>query len=254
MWHYLGMKTPYRSSARHFPYKHPLFGTKNSRKTGANSVYYWWWAYLKRNKDYLACCESGGKGRLAELYADFGDVRSDDFKAWWEEGGRGVRLFAEPPAEELVRVLSGGDVVPDVDVLLTVSFPMNFPKRYLMRRFADLLEKTAHSGKRGYQYAKNTQARYKIVGQPNIPALKRALAVYDRVEQAKLSKPKKPYWKIAAELRLVPPEKLVLPTDSKEVAEEKRNIMTAIVGRLKRRAASLIKASSSKVLMLGESS
>lgn len=247
------MKRAYRSSARHFPYKHPLFGTKNSRKTGANSVYYWWWAYLKRNKEYLNCCESDGNGKLAELYADFGDVRGSDFKAWWEEGGRGVRLFAEPRAEELVRVIEGGAAAPDGDGLLTVCFPMNLPKRYLMRRFADLLEQSAHTGRRGRQYAKSSQAKYQIKGQPNIPALKRALAVYDKVEEAKKMKPKKPYWKIAADLKLVPLEKLVLATDTKETGEEKRNVMTAIVGRHKKRAEALIKQSATSRFLWGES-
>jgi hypothetical protein len=37
----------------------------------------------KRNADYIACCDSGGKGKLASLYLDFGDVRGEDFKAWW---------------------------------------------------------------------------------------------------------------------------------------------------------------------------
>jgi hypothetical protein len=50
------------------------------------SPYYWWWAYLRRNKQYLDCCNKDGKGALAKLYMDFGDVRSDDFRAWW--GGK----------------------------------------------------------------------------------------------------------------------------------------------------------------------
>ena len=45
------------------------------------------WAFLKRNKDYLACCQAGGKGSLSKLYADFGDVRGDSFKEWWTSDG-----------------------------------------------------------------------------------------------------------------------------------------------------------------------
>ena len=58
---------------RHFPYKSPKFGTKNKpapKGDWRNTVFYWWWAYLKRNDQYIECCESGGKGKLAKLYAD----------------------------------------------------------------------------------------------------------------------------------------------------------------------------------------
>ena len=36
------------STPRHFAYKHPLFGAKSRPKNGSNSVYYYWWAFLKR--------------------------------------------------------------------------------------------------------------------------------------------------------------------------------------------------------------
>ena len=94
---------------------YPTFGTAKSRKSEAfqkRSPYYWWWAYLKRNHDYLDCCASGGKGRLADLYKDFGDVRDYDFKAWWSQGSRAIRLFAEPAAEDVVRELQGGEAAP----------------------------------------------------------------------------------------------------------------------------------------------
>ena len=51
------------------------------------SVYYYWWAFLKLSKPYMACCESGGAGELSDLYTYFGDVRGDDFMRWWSRGG-----------------------------------------------------------------------------------------------------------------------------------------------------------------------
>ena len=106
------MKATNSVRTRHFPYKSPRFGTKNKpapKSAWQNTVYYWWWAYLKRNADYIACCESAGKGKLASLYADFGDVRGEDFKAWWtfkvDGEDRGAYLFAEPSVESSVKVL-----------------------------------------------------------------------------------------------------------------------------------------------------
>lgn len=63
------------------------------------SVYYFWWAYLRENADYITCCESGGTGALAELCQDFGDVRGDDFMRWWTAGAR--ELFCEPSRGEI---------------------------------------------------------------------------------------------------------------------------------------------------------
>lgn len=65
-----------------------------------NSVYYLWWAYLRENEDYLACCENGGIGPMEKLFKDFGDVRSKDFNRWWKQIG--WKLFCEPDREPII--------------------------------------------------------------------------------------------------------------------------------------------------------
>ncbi len=132
------------SIPKHFPYKHPLFGTKSQPKDGSNSVYYYWWAFLKRSKEYNACCESGGKGKLSKLYSDFGDVRGNDFKKWWNDSDKGVRLFAEPK-NETVTVLKGGERVAESLGTLTLSLPLNLPKKLLLQCCKVLLGKV-HPG------------------------------------------------------------------------------------------------------------
>lgn len=240
------MNTPKRIRTRHFPYKSPRFGTKSRpAPTSAwqNTVYYWWWAYLKRNVDYIACCDSGGKGKLAQLYADFGDVRGDDFKAWWttKRNGedRGAYLFAEPSVESSVKVLKEGEKAPGETEALTLSLPLNFPKRFLERRFKTLLSEV-HKGKRGIQLARTSKAKYRFEGQPNIPALKQGLMVYDALKELEGVKPKKPQWLIAQELRIVPKSMWVEQTDTTGVAAGKKNVLTAIVGRYKKRVSQAI--------------
>ena len=197
---------------------------------------------MKRNRDYLECCENGGTGLLAEHYKDFGDVRDDDFKAWWSFNNRGAQLFAEPRVENSVRVLSEGDQVPSAEESVTISFPLNMPKQFLLKRCQQILAKTREGG-RGKQYSRNSNAPYRITGQPNIASLRRILTVYDAIEAAKERKPKRPYWRIATDLGLIKDDDKVLPSDSPLVAENKRNVMKAIVSRLKRRAEVLIKQS-----------
>jgi hypothetical protein len=233
---------------RHFPYKSPRFGTKSKpapKSAWENTVYYWWWAYLKRNVDYLACCESGGAGKLASLYADFGDVRGDDFKAWWtskvEGESRGAYLFAEPSVESSVKVLKGGEQAANEAEVLTVSLPLSFPKRFLERRFKAILSE-AHKGKRGVQLARTSKAKYRFKGQPNIPALKQGLLVYDALKAVEGLKPKKPQWEIAQELKIVEAKMWVRKTDTPAEAADKKNILTAIIGRYKKRVSKAIKS------------
>lgn len=226
-------KTP----QRHFPYRHPTFGRGVKKKhpdSWKRTVYYWWWSYLKRNQEYLKCCESGGRGKLTKIFKDFGDVRSDDFQKWWSEDDRGAKLFSDPLAESTVRVLKEGDVVGDPEVL-TISFPLSLPKRHLKMRLNELLIKH-HKGQRGVQQAKSSKAKYRFNGQPNLMGLDRALKVFDHLEELKSQGLKKPQWKVAMDLNIVEEEFRVHRTDTPKTAEDKRRVLTAIVGRLKKKA------------------
>ena len=222
------------SPQRHFAYRHPTFGTAKSPKSVSHwqgSVYYWWWAYLRKNADYIACCEAGGIGATSALYQDFGDVRGDDFKAWWSEGNRAVRLFAEPAAGDVVRELAEGEVAPDQEDALTLVFPLNMPKRYLQKRFNELLKK-CHSGKQGIQYAKKSRAQYKFEGQPNVPALKQSMLVYEY----KLAKPQMRLWEIGDELPGVIKSQKLKSGDAQHIKESKKKVLAATVSRYLRRA------------------
>ncbi len=226
----------FNSGARHFPYKHPLFGTKNNPKSGANSVYYYWWAFLKRNKDYVACCDAGGKGKLATLYVDFGDVRGDSFKDWWTEGGRGVRLFAEPPSAN-VEVLQSGAAAPDAGEFLTLALPKNLPKRYLLRRIRELLAKEEnHPGARGRQHARMSKAKYQVKGQPNLAGLALTLRVYD----FKVANPTLKLWEIGDQLPRFMIGKKVKSSDTHAEVVYKRNVLSASVARYIKKAEGMI--------------
>ena len=230
---------------RHFPYQHPTFGTKLKPKSASyweRSVYYWWYEYLKRNNDYRLTCENGGKGKLAGLYEEFGDVYASNFKDWWTEDGRGVKLFAEPVVNhdliELTQPLTADDLSnPD---LIYLQVPKNLPKRYLKQQFDKIIRKY-HSGKRGDTYARRKRQgdfkeRYKVQGQPNIPALRIALSVHDyRKEHPELT-----LYQIGKDLKLFQKEQLVLPTDFRKDASDKRNVVAATVSRYLRVARNMI--------------
>jgi len=217
----------------------PNFGTKNKPaklSLQTRSPYYWWWVYLRRNEDYLKCCENGGKGKCAKIYKDFGDVREDDFKKWWKE--KGVELFSEKHVSE------GGDMVlmeltdksqwNDLwtsDKVLVVAMPLTSSKRYLQSRFNALLKKR-HTTKRGRQYKtfEESSAKYPLAKNYTIRNLETTLAVYDEYLKHKGQVPKVPYWRIGQNMRLVPS---AMTTDDMSMNERQvyRNVMGASVKR-----------------------
>jgi hypothetical protein len=84
-----------------------------------NSVYYYWWEYMRRNERYRLVCdlmESAGDSELRrlhsdsitaeeiELYGHFGNVHVTGFHAWWQAH---YRLFSDEVSVN-VRVIDGG--------------------------------------------------------------------------------------------------------------------------------------------------
>lgn len=232
-----------------FAAQHPTFGTKHNRKSlgyQQRSPYYWWWAYLRRNEEYLQCCANGGSGKLAALYTDFGDVRSDDFHKWWTEDSRGARLFAEAQLRTVFELSNASEWQSDwrADNMLVVAVPLQngVSKRDLQKRFAELL-KRKHTAKRGRSKTKWTSstAKYPISRNYTIDSLRTALTVYDAyVANLKLpKKQQKTLWQIGADLRLV---LSAMPKDSDSKAErtDKRNLLAATTLRYVRQAQRIV--------------
>lgn len=174
---------------RHFSAPTPRFGRVNKRLDIGHqqrSPYYWWWQYLRRNADYTACCAAGGEGKLAALYADFGDVRNDNFHKWWTEGDRGVDLFAEQPLSvKFGELATAADWQPHwhKERVMVVAVPLSISKRALKGAFAKLLE-SRHTGNKSGRPSLSklkevSTARYKLEHNYTVSGLMTALAVYD---------------------------------------------------------------------------
>jgi hypothetical protein len=227
---------------------HPLIGTKHKPSAihlQQRSPYYWWWAFLRRSADYLSCCERGGVGELASLYADFGDIRSDDFRIWWgAPNNKGEYLFAEEPLELSVQKIDTADELGKrwgCNVLF-VAVNMDLGRRHLQKKFADLLQ-AEHKGKRGrksLQTAAST-ARYPLHRNFTQHSLKVMLDAYDAVIANDLlpKEQRKPLWAIGESLKLVPnamPHKWDNPYDTRK----KHATMTMTVSRYVKQARAII--------------
>lgn len=224
---------------RHFPYRHPTFGTAKNPKSASHwkvSVYYWWFEYLRRNEDYRQTCMAGGKGKCAKVYEHFGDVTSTSFKQWWTDDDRGAGLFAEPPTPS-IQVISPEDVQEggfQGENTLILRVPMGLPINFLVRNFREVVSKR-HAGKRGKRYLSSSKAMFQATGKVDVVFLETALMVWD----AKTAEPKKPLWQIAQDLRISSSHKLY-PDDSPSVIADKKNVLAATASRYYRKAVQMI--------------
>lgn len=224
------------STPVHFPFQHPVFGRKSLAERNIQSVYYYWWAFLRLNTRYIECCETGGDGDLNWLYQDFGDVRSDAFQAWWIADQRGARLFGEM-RDDRVRILAEGSLIPDQRQCLTLTLPLHLPKSYLLKRVRDILEKPAiHAGQRGRRHNKNGIAKYAVNGQPNLAALDTCLKVYC----FRRDNPELTLWDIGQQLPRFMVSSKLKSTDTKYEALSKKNALAAAVSRHLRKAQKMI--------------
>lgn len=223
------------NSVRTFKYAYPLFGRGEKNRLPIShskvSPYYWWWEFLRRNDDYRRCCQSGGKGRLANLYADFGDVYELEFRLWWGRLKRGAYLFGENEIIDRIRTFSSvekcAEHLQNPSILLA-AIPINTPKSKLIKSFKILLNHH-HKTQRGRPKVVSN-SKYPFYAIPNSLALEQTLTVYDAWQASLKAGEKKTLADIGIELRLVR-EFMPNSKDTPKEATAKRNKMSATVSR-----------------------
>lgn len=229
----------YDYDSKHRRFLHKAFLTKFSSLNvePEKSVYYWWWAYLRKNEQYRLCCERGGKGKLSRLYKDFGDVFNVGFQTWWVSEGRGEHLFAEPLAPmHLKKIHSIEEWGEDwtEDSVMVVAVPLFGSKRLIKRSF-DRLLREEHKGKPGIPSKLKSESLYPLHTKFSINALQQMMKVYE-LRQAE---PNLTLAQIGQKLKLnlsAMPKKM----DDPSAIEIKRNSMSAAVSRYLRKANAII--------------
>jgi len=222
-------------ASRTFLHKPPI--SHRAHIQPKQSVYYWWYEFLRRNEQYRRCCEMGGKGRLAGLYRDFGDVFAGRFNNWWDADQRGERLFAEPLAPirlQELRTAAEWDAEWTRDGAMVIVVPLAEPKRRIKRWFDRLLAQR-HTGKPGYPTKTESGASYKVETKFSVLALEQMLLVYD----LKQKEPDLTLAEIGKQLRLVP---TAMPRTGESIIllAKKRNTMAATVSRYLKKATAMI--------------
>ncbi len=235
-----------------FKAQHPLFGRANNRQPLSKqqaSPYYWWWAFLRRNQRYMDCCNNNGSGELAALYKDFGDVRDDDFRLWWN--AHGIALFREQPKELFVKELTSKEEWLDewqASQVLVVAVPLSLPKNQIDKFFARLL-KARHGGQRGRKALSDSDAstaRYPLNRNVSVLTLKTQLAVYDAIEANKVADKKRALADIGISLRLQP-HNIPVSRDTPSTVADKRMQLSSTVSRYYKQARLIVAATADGV-------
>ena len=179
--------TTLAKTAKFFIYAPPLITQRKSKRPLPNapfpnaerwqtSIYYLWWQYLRRSKAYKTTCAKGGKGRLAKLYADFGDVfaekktEQDTFWSWWKAH---AHLFWEPEARKVAEANEVRDV-EETDLVVRIA--MEVRTAHIVRQIRRLLRENEAKVK---QARAKSRAKYPVHTKVNLSALHKHLEVYD---------------------------------------------------------------------------
>lgn len=179
-----------------------------------NSVYYYWWAFLRLNKGYIDCCRQNGRGPFNNLYADFGDVRDGqrtldeygEFKAWWSEiiepikGKKMPRckyLFAEPERTLFVEKMKNADATFDQTNFVYLSIPLRADLEETMKDIRQIMQPRFESYRK--EHGHFSQARYKAHAKYDTNHLYQVLQT--RLE--KMRDPHQPHVEIAKTVGIV---------------------------------------------------
>lgn len=120
-----------------------------SLQEAQNSVYRWWWEYLRLSKDYWLVCQTSERGsvktddqQLRRVYRGFGDIYSCTFDEWWLE--RGYRLFTEqekfPKVVEVKRRPSERKSQVPAEDKIWVEVPLKLSRRTIQKQLGKLLD------------------------------------------------------------------------------------------------------------------
>lgn len=181
--------------SHHFHYKHPLFGRgdwlnepqKIKETEGGvrwdHSPYNLWFECLLRSKSYRIYCETG-KGKFGNVFQLFGNVFAYDgnFKKWFLEDDRGIKLFAEPYSEVTTKQLSERSSVDWAnDNLCVIQFDASRYQAFVLRQVRRLVKEACVRAQAAKVLSK---ARVQFVSAPkDCDAYRRMLQVWDLTQR-----------------------------------------------------------------------
>jgi len=107
---------------------------------------YWWFLTLQASDEYLLCCRNQGKGKLANLYRDFGNIDKKSFAQWWANQGR--KIFAERKNLKEVEAIEDRHQLERLSIhedRLIIEVPLTLRRQTAIRQIGKKLKKAYES-------------------------------------------------------------------------------------------------------------
>ena len=107
---------------------------------------YWWFLTLQASDEYRLCCRAQGRGELANLYKDFGDVVDKSFAQWWANQGR--KIFAERKQLKKVEIAKDRRQLERLSIhedRLIIEVPLTLRRQTAIRQIGKELKKAYES-------------------------------------------------------------------------------------------------------------
>jgi hypothetical protein len=118
-------------------------------KDAENSVYYWWWAFMRLSPVFWYANQTGLKPvdlELTKTLGLVGDLTSGSFGTWWRATGRKIFAEANHPAKLRLIDIDQADRVELYERSVVIEVPLTISRATLQRQFKKLLAEQ-HEGR-----------------------------------------------------------------------------------------------------------
>lgn len=218
-----------RSFRRPLPVNEEL---KEARKSPA----YWWYRCLQANDEYEYCCRHEGKGKMASMYADFGDVFELSFAQWWMRHGR--KLFTEIKPFKKTQIINSNQQLENTRISkdkLIIEIPLTLRKQTVIRQIGRIL-KAEYEG-RVVDVTKASTARRKIIkNKMRMSTVEQLL----KVKEVRDANPRMTLNEVGIAAGIMLDLNARIYDESPMTEADERRRMTIAIGRLLKQAKNLI--------------
>lgn len=114
-----------------------------------DSVYRWWWEYLRLSPVFWFARETGHAlvdTQMAKTYELAGNLKTSNFRRWWEDTGVNIFAEAKRPARVIALDLEKLSEHPFKDKTLYLEIPMTVRKETIFKQLREILNER-HDGR-----------------------------------------------------------------------------------------------------------
>lgn len=114
-----------------------------------SSVYRWWWEYLRLSPAFWFARETGHAlvdAEMAKTYELAGNLKTNNFRRWWEETGVNIFAEAKRPAKTKILNLETLNEHPFKEKALYLEVPLTIRKETIVRQIRKILNEV-HEGR-----------------------------------------------------------------------------------------------------------